>query len=124
MEKSAAEIISMLQSLHAKIDVLPTSPARYGGVQIPSPTGLRINKSMEEAYVKELYQVQLSKIVLYQRLRELYEMLKTLQDAPTTKENLSKRDTLEKERDAAQSQLSELAIQEMALRLNIQRLEG
>lgn len=125
MEKSAAEIISMLQSLHAKIDAMPTSlPARYGGAQIPSPAGLRIDKSIEEAYVRELHQVQLSKIVLYQRLRELYEMLKTLRDAPTTKENLSKRDTLEKERDAAQSQLSELAIQEMALRLNIQYLGG
>jgi hypothetical protein len=97
MEKSTAEIISMLQSLHAKIDAIPTSlPAKYASYA--EATKLH----------GKLRSIQAQRYPLEQELAVLERRLKG-------EKNQSKRDSLKKEIATRQAKLHSLNFQEMEI---------
>jgi hypothetical protein len=109
MEKSAAEIISMLQSLHAKIDALPTLPARYGGATTETAP-----------FVIELHEIRKRKNQLRKELERLRRMLETQRSISVTKEDLSKQKILRDQAHAVQLELENLMNRESELLFRLQ----
>lgn len=103
MEKSTAEIISMLQSLHAKIDAISISPlARRAKIQ-------------RELLIEQLDAVVERKIALETSLKALFETLERERNVPIAKESRSKRESLEKRILAMRNELDTLRHQEKSI---------
>lgn len=109
IEKSTAEIISMLQSLHAKIDALPTLPARYGGAT--TETG---------PLVVELQQTRKRKDQLINELERLRGELETQGSTSMTTRDLSKQKILRNQADAVEFELKYLMNREKELLFRLQ----